>query len=70
LGRIKMAKYAVIVAESISHYIEVEADSEEEAIEAGEELISNYGDEHLVEHHAYSTDSIGWDGYGSASIIP
>ena len=65
-----MAKYAVIIAESISHYIEVEADSEEKAVEAGKDLIGSYGDKELEENYAYSTDSLGWDGYESASIIP
>jgi meiotically up-regulated gene 157 (Mug157) protein len=65
-----MAKYAVIIAESISHYIEVEADSEEEAIEEGKELIGNYSDETLEKDYAYAVDSIGWDGYGDAEIIP
>ncbi len=65
-----MKQYAVYITESISHYLEIEAESEEKAVEMGKELLGNYGDEHLVEQHAYSTDSLGWDGYESAEIIP
>ncbi len=65
-----MKSYAVYVAESISHYIEVEANSEEEAVNHAKDLIGNYGDEHLAEQYAYSTDSLGWEGYESAEIIP
>jgi hypothetical protein len=65
-----MTKYAVTIREVIAHYIEVEAADEESAMELGNELILNTADETLVKENAYAVDSISWDGYMGATVIP
>lgn len=64
-----MTKYAVVIYETISHYIEVEAESEADAIDLGKELIGNESDDMLRKDYAYTVDSIGWDGIERATEI-
>ncbi len=62
--------YAVRLNETIVHYLEVPAMNEAQAIEIARRLVENIDDNFLKRDNAYSVDSIGWESFGDAQIIP
>jgi hypothetical protein len=68
IGEVNM-KYGVNITEAFAHYLEVEADTEEEAYAKALELVSNVDAETLTKTNAYTLDPIGFDGYWSADEV-
>jgi len=61
-------RYIVKVTETITHEVEVEADSEETATELALGMVSGDKDETLLDY-LYSVDSLDWEYSKTAELV-
>jgi len=61
-------RYIVKVTETITHEVEVEADSEETATELALGMVSGDRDETLLDY-LYSVDSLDWEYSKTAELV-
>lgn len=58
-----MPNYTVRIDERISHTVDVDADTESEAVDLAHNIVANYSEADLKESNNYTVESEGFTGY-------